>query len=482
MGEQPLPTHGACVLSAINLSEYVLNPWTPEVRFDYENLAKDLRYIYRAMNEIVDEGITRHALPEQQEVARNYRNIGIGYQGIADMFIKFMMPYGSDASKQLLKDVCRFVFINCLMINVEFGHKYGSFPAFNRQYKYDQTDIMKWAFKDIENKPHIEALRNCSMLTIAPTGSISNLFGCSGGIEPHFALSYMRHSVVLNKDYEVVPDIIQQYLLLHPEDSKDNLPYYFVTAADIDPKDRIDIQAIAQQYVDSAISSTLNLPKGTTPEEIEQIYLNAWSKGLKGVTVYVDGSRDPILYVSKDNDTESDFITDNQAPKRPKELQAELIVQKAKGFSYAVIVGMLHGRPYEVFAFEMPEGSEIQPTTGTIIKVKRGQYQFTSEHFTIDNLQLKTDQIEERAITMLCSQLLRHGVDIKYIIKTAKKINPVITSFTSAVCRVLGRYLTEEEVQGRVCPECGAPIIKEGGCEHCTKCTYSKCNLLIKTC
>lgn len=479
MGEQPLPTHGACVLSAINLSEYVLNPWTRDVKFDYESLAKDLRHIYLAMNDIVDEGMNRHALPEQREIARKYRNIGIGYQGIADMFIKFGYPYGSDLSKHLLHDVCRFVFVNCTMINIEYGSRFGNFPAFNYENHYEETDIIKWAFKDMD-KPRINALRNCSMLTIAPTGSISNLFGCSGGIEPHFALSYMRHSVVLDKDYEVVPDIIQQYLTLHPEDSIDNLPYYFVTAADIDPKDRIDIQAIAQQYVDSAISSTLNLPRETTPEDIEQIYLNAWSKGLKGVTVYVDGSRDPILYVNKETD-ESDFITDNHAPKRPKELQAELTVQKAKGFSYAVIVGMLHDRPYEVFAFEMPEGSEIQPTIGKIIKVKRGQYRFESDTFSINNLQLSTDKVEERAITILCSQLLRHGVDIKYIIKTAKKINPVITSFTSVVCRVLGKYTTSEIDESRKCPECGAPIVKEGGCEHCTKCTYSKCNLLIKT-
>ncbi len=480
--EQPLPTHGACVLSAINLGEYVLNPWTENVQFDYRSLTKDLKYIYRAMNEIVDEGMDKHALREQREIAYKYRNIGIGYQGLADVFIKFMTPYGSDKSKQLVEDICKCIFVTCLFLNIKFGRKQGSFPEFSKECHYEHTDIIRNAFKN-DKIPTIDALRNCSMLTVAPTGSISNLFNCSSGIEPHFALQYIRKTKMGGTDieYTVIPEVVNQYLALHPEDNIDNLPYYFVTAMDINPTDRIDIQAIAQKYNDSAISSTLNLPKETTTEEIAKIYYEAWKKGLKGCTIYRDGSRDPILYTQANNHSdESDFITDNQAPKRPRELQAELSVQKAKGNSYAVIVGLLHGRPYEIFAFEMPEGSEIKPTNGKIIKIKRGQYKFESEFFSIDNLQLTTDKIEERAITILCSQLLRHGVNIQYIIKTAKKVNPVITSFTSTVCRVLGKYLNSETDTTRKCPQCSSEIIREGGCVHCSKCEWSQCNLLIK--
>lgn len=478
-GEQPLVKNGACNLSAINLAKYVKKPFTNDTEFDYAQLAKDLPHIYKAMNDVIDEGMEKHALKEQREAARTWRNIGIGITGLAEVFIMFQTPYGSDKSKKLTNDIMYFLFRECFKLNQLLGGLDGSFSAFDEGNKYGETDIVRNSFGDYYKKYPVKHLRNCSMLTIAPTGSISNLIGASTmGIEPLFALQYNRKTVSLDGKesvYTVYPEIVEQYLKMHPDDSIENLPYYFITANDIDWKLRVDIQAIAQKYVDTAISSTTNLPKETTVDEVEQLYLYAWSKGLKGITIYRDGSRDPILYVEKKDAP----LTYNNAKKRPKSLEAELIVSKAQGKSYAVIIGFLDNRPYEVFAFEMPSDSLMKATKGELIKVKKGQYMFKCPEFKIADLQLSTDKLEERAITILGSMLLRHNVDINHIIKVLKKVNPIITSFTSAVCRVLGKY-AEHVVTSKVCPDCGSPLIMEGGCEHCSNCTYSKCNVLIK--
>ena len=435
------------------------------------------------MNDVLDEGVKKHALLNQSQMAHLWRNIGIGITGLAEVFIMFQTPYGSERSLDLTNDIMRFLFQECFKLNQEFGKRDGNFPMFDERNNYSDTEIVQNAFGHEKLQCPVTNLRNCSMLTIAPTGSIGNLIGVSSlGIEPVFAFEYKRRTVSLDGEetvYSVYPEVVELYLKMHPQDTVNNLPYYFVSAYDIDYKARIDVQAAAQKYVDSGISATVNLPKDTTVEEVEQLYLYAWKSHLKGITVYRDGSRDPIMFTETPTTSVNNPISSNNAIKRPKVLKARLTVNKAKNLSYAVIVGMLNDRPYEIFAFEMPKDSQIKACDGEIVKIKKGQYSFRSEYFNIDNLQLATDKLEERALTILCSMMLRHNVPIKYIIKTAKKVNPVVSSFSSVVCRVLGSYMEPEIDTTKHCPECGAPIVNEGGCEHCSSCHYSKCNLLI---
>lgn len=470
-GEQPLIKNGACLLSAINLSEYVKKPFTADVYFDYRELQKDIPVIYEEMNRVLDEGLEKHALKEQMEAAKNWRNIGIGITGLAEMFIKFMTPYGSSKSIQLAKDVMRFLFQQCLYENIKEGKEFGSFPMFSIDNDYGKTDIVCNSMRMFK----VEALRNCSMLTVAPTGSISNLIGVSSmGIEPIFAFEYKRRTVSLNgeeKVYSVYPKIVNDYLNLHPEDSVSSLPYYFVSAYDIDWKTRIEVQAEVQKYVDSAISSTINVPSNFTLDETEQLYLHAWKAGLKGVTIYRDGSRDPILFTEETNK-----IAKNDAIKRPKVLKAKLYRSKAKGENYIVIVGLLNNQPYEIFAFKDVIGVDSE-YEGEIIKVRKEHYDFVSGDFKIEHIESLTNDNGERSVTLLCSMLLRHNAPIEYIIKSAKKINPLISSFTSTVCRILSKYSKDEE---SVCPECGQKLIKSEGCQHCESCGYSRCNMLIK--
>lgn len=469
-GEQPLPKHGACNLSSINISEYILNPYTKDAKLDYESLITDVEYIVRAMDDVLTENLDRHALIEQREMAENYRNIGIGIMGLADAFVKLGYTYGDSDSVGFSYNLAKTIFRGAVYASVGLAQSRGSFPKYSPIVW--ESDIMKKAFskEELDNLKETNMIRNCSLLSIAPTGSIGTMFNVSTGVEPFFQLSYIRKTETLNnKDayYTVDVKAVSEYKEVT---GNNNLPNYFVSSSDINWKDRIAIQAALQHFIDTAISSTINLPKETTQEDIEQIYLEGWKKGLKGLTVYVEGSREPIL-----SDRLPTTIEGKGAPKRPKVLEADYYQIKVKKEQFIVLIGLLEGKPYEVFAFRPLNPVNIPAHKGTITKVSKMHYSFDSEHINISNLELANTNIEENAATLYSSMLLRHGVDINYIIKTARKVNDNISSFSSAMCRILAKYIPNGEVKGEVCPDCGGTLVREGGCIHCKDCGYSKC-------
>lgn len=308
------------------------------------------------------------------------------------------------------------------------------------------------------------------------------MLNISGGIEPWFALSYTRRTVSLNgKDtyYTVNVKTLQEWY----DKFGDSLavPDYFITAADISYKQRIKLQGSVQKYIDTAISSTVNLPKETTQEQIEDLYLNAWSIGCKGVTIYVDGSRDAIL--STDNTPKVEI--GRKAPKRPKVLEADWYQVVARGQIFNVYVGLLEGKPYEIFAKPTFEKNSITNGHGKITKQQKGVYFWLNDKeegvISDSNIAIMEEDSPERVATLLASLGLRHGADIKYIVKTLKKTNPLISSFTAAMIRVLNKYNTDESPTDEKCPECGATLTRSGGCAHCDSCGFSKCMALMSS-
>lgn len=228
----------------------------------------------------------------------------------------------------------------------------------------------------------------------------------STGVEPNFALEYIRKTQSLNgKDtyYKVLTKIVYDYIGdKKGEDIK--LPDYFVESKDIAPIDRIKMQSMLQKYTDAAISSTINLPKEATIEDVYNIYVEAWKYGLKGVTVYRSGcNREGILTVKKPDD-----IPLTAAPKRPQVLPCSIYKVKVKGEDFIVCVGLYEDKPYEVFVFRLKHNIELTDTKGEITKVKKGVYNLYSKDLVIANL-LNTDiSVEERAATLYSSMLLRH--------------------------------------------------------------------------
>ena len=476
--EEPLPAGGSCLLGSLNLSEFVLFPFTDRAQIDWDSLEEATRLAIRALNLVLVEGVTLHPLKEQQNSVFQWRQIGLGTMGLADCLIKLGIKYGSPRSINAIDEIYKMIAVTAVLESLDMAKEYGCYPTCKKELLTKSSFIKALGLpvnvlKDIEKY----GLYNSQLLTCAPTGSIGTMFGCSTGVEPQFALRYTRKTQSLEgKDtyFQVNAQIVEDYI---KATNNEELPEYFVSSADINPTDRITVQGTLQKYIDASISSTINLPKETTVEQVANIYMEAWKKGLKGVTVYRSGGkRDAVLSTTPMKPVE---IPTTKAPKRPKDLPADFYTVMSKGKQYIVIVGLLNDKPYEVFAFQPNVKLGVTSHRGVITKKAKMHYCFISDQIEINELQLSNENVEEKAATLYASMLLRHGVEIKYIIKTAKKVNDNITSFSSALCRILNKYIPSE-ITGEKCPECGGDLINEGGCKHCNSCGYSKC-MILKT-
>jgi ribonucleoside-diphosphate reductase alpha chain len=384
--------------------------------------------------------------------------------------------------------------------------------------KNDFYKMLADEFPDQSKRMYQYGRRNINWSTVAPTGSVSIIAllnkypNTSGGMEPVFMPYYFRNKKVNPSDKDVRIDFVDQngdawqtfpvlmggfkewiestgkyYLGIHNDIDVNALtreqlemmfnysPYFSSCANDISWQQRIRIQGILQKYTTNAISSTLNLPKDVSKETVANIYLEAWKNGLKGVTIYRDGCRTGVLVSSIEN-TDGTEISFHDAPKRPKELEAELHVVTVKGQRYGVVIGLLKGKMYEVFAFQAE--AHVKATRGIITKAKKGQYNFTSsEGLIIDNLQSASIHDDERLLTRLLSGMMRHGVNPKYIYEQIDKCELAVVHFGTAVKRVIKKYLSEKDlVEGQKCKDCGSTNIRlEEGCTKCMDCGSSKC-------
>ncbi|MEM5843224.1 MAG: adenosylcobalamin-dependent ribonucleoside-diphosphate reductase [Candidatus Aenigmatarchaeota archaeon] len=325
--EVPLEDGGACNLGSINLSRFVLYPFTSDAKIDFHLLKRVVRHAIRFLDNVIEWNILLHPLEKQREASKKTRRIGLGVMGIADMFLQLLLEYDSEEAQRVLEKVIRFISNQAYITSAFLAKEKGKLEI--DYEKYLQNPFAKEALSEKTRKIILKyGIRNLALLSIAPTGSISNIvksiqfngkiyIGVSGGIEPIFAVYYFRRteSFERNKMFRIFHSTIQAYIDMNNlsekiqdmnlNELKNVLPKcFFKTAHTIDPFKRVEIQAIAQKYVDHSISSTINLPEDIHPEIISDLYIYAWKKGLKGVTIYREGSRFPILMEMKDK---SDF-------------------------------------------------------------------------------------------------------------------------------------------------------------------------------
>ena len=525
-GEIPMGPFDSCRLIHLNLSSFVDDSFTNKacineeklykVSYEATRLADDLVDLeIEAVNNIIktvekEEDFTEFNLWNKiKETAIKGRRAGLGFTGLADAIAMLGLKYDSKEGLDMIEYIMKIMFKAQLDSQIDMAIERGNFPAWNTMnelpilnswYKWLKTNYNKEF-----NKMSIYGRRNISWSTVAPTGTVSIMAQCSSGIEPIFMPFYERKRKCMypedKVDYiDIKGEKYSLFIVVHPNFAKcicyskfngdfnnpeyleklNNIeylkevfkisPYYGSTASEIDWHKRVELQGIVQQYITHSISSTINLPNKTTEEEIANIYIEAWKKGNKGQTIYRDGCREGVL-----NKIEKPkIIEDRQAPKRPKELEADYYQVKVKGEQFIVLIGLLEGKPYEVFAFRPLRPVDIPYHKGKITKIKKMHYSFDSDYIQLSDLQLANSNVEEKAATLYSSMLLRHGVNIEYIIKTAKKVNDNITSFSSAICRILAKYINNTEIK-EVCPECGGKLVRDGGCIHCIDCGYSKC-------
>lgn len=470
--EEPLPAGGSCLLGSINLAEFVIDPFTNKARIDFESLDNCVSEAITGLNQVLIEGLELHPLEEQRNSVRDWRQIGLGTLGLGDLLIKLGITYGSDKSIEVIDYLYHEIAKISVETSLDLAKAHGCYPKCEKEKLVESSFITALNLStNTLNEIRRYGLYNSQVLTCAPTGSIGSMLNVSTGVEPYFAFKYTRRTQTLDGKesyYDVEADIITEY---KNTTGNTEIPEYFIESGSISPLNRVKVQATLQKWIDASISSTCNLKHETTIEEVFNLYLEAWRQRCKGITVFRDGCARLGILTTSSTPVE---VPNTQAPKRPKELSADFYIITAKGEQFVVLVGLYNDRPYEIFAFRPNVKMKVGNHKGKIIKKSKMHYKFESDFITIEDLQLNCDNIEEKAATLYTSMLLRHGVDIKYVIKTAKKVNNNITSFSSAMCRVLSKYIPEE-ITGEKCPECGGDIINEGGCKHCKDCGWSKC-------
>lgn len=504
-GEQPLPKHGACNLCSINISEYVLDPYTSKARIDYISLGKDIETIISEMDRVLEENLERHALPEQKEMAKKYRNIGGGIMGLADLFVKLGMKYGDPDSLGIASTLMKFIFRESVKVSAANGRIYGNFPGYSP--KVWDSAIIRNAFskEEIVELKKQNTLRNCSLLSIAPTGSIGTMLNVSTGVEPFFALSYNRRTESMNGEtYQVEIAAVEEYR--KATDNQGELPSFFVTSSEIPWKERVDMQAVLQKFCDSAISSTVNLPRETTIEDVKELYTYAWNKGCKGITIYRSGSRDPILSTESKKDEEiSEKVSLNTENAKLQletnhEHKREKIIKSGEVQCFDCVGTISRDDLGQVL---LGETYKYHTACGTLyITINKDSEGNIVEIFT-NSSKNGTCKANLNGETRLASLALRAGVKTEEVIDTLKSIQCQSCAFAKAkgnkidgascpdiISKCLKQSYSNKKIASTTktvqtviqeipmsnrCPECGQELMHSGGCVQCS-CGYSKCN------
>ena len=498
-GEQPLLPYESCNLGSINLSNFVIESQGKQ-DIDYPRLGGVVRTATRFLDNVIDAN--SYSVNKIEEMTRATRKTGLGVMGFADLLVKMGIPYNSEKGLTIGRGVMKFIRDEADAMSQELAEERGVFPAF------------KGSIYDAENQPR---MRNACRLTVAPTGTISMIAGCSSGIEPLFALSYHKHNILggesliyVDQQFEKVAkesgfysEGLMEYLadggsLQNRDDVPDWAKELFATSSEITPEMHVRMQAVFQESVDSAISKTINFPNSATEDDVESAYMLSWELGCKGITVYRAGSREAEVLTAG----QSENTSNNESSELENKLaEDELLVERQrpsviKGVTERVRTG--HGNMFVTINYdENDEPFEVFIAVG-----KAGG---------CDSAQLE-------GISRLTTLALRAGIDPKQVVEHLRGITccPVwdggtlVRSAPDAVALVLSRHLNLDDESGTTdkndsttqlgmfgskttvtngtnghatginanrCPECSVgSLIYQEGCKRCPDCGYNKCD------
>lgn len=350
-GEQPLSPWAVCNLGAMNLSAYV----NKRGEFDYNNFGKDVRVAMRFLDNVIDQ--TYYFYKENEKVAKEIRRTGLGILGLADALIKMKVRYGSEESLPVIEKIFKALRDNAYIASSDIAAEKGSFPKFNKEKYLKGFHIQKLP-EDIRAKIAKQGIRNAVLLTIAPTGTTSLISGVSSGVEPVYEFEFIRR------------DRLGEHMMYHPlyeEWKKENpgaeKPDYFVSANDLSPEDHVKVQAVAQDYIDSSISKTVNAPNAHTVEDVKRLYSMAYDSGLKGITYMRDGSREGVL--SRKEEKKEEKVAEpvhTAVPVIPRPMVVEGVTYGTEtpvGKTYITINHDTKKDPFEVFITVGKSGSDV---------------------------------------------------------------------------------------------------------------------------
>ena len=486
-GEQPLPPYGACLLGSMNLTRFILNPFTKDAAFDYDSFDKYVRIAIRMMDNVVD--VSNFPLPEQEAEAKAKRRLGLGITGLADALLMMWMTYGEDDAVRFTEKISKKLFEAAYDASCDLAEEKGSFPMFDAEKFLAPGTAASKLPKAIQDRIRKTGIRNSHTTSIAPTGTISLYAGnVSSGIEPVFAYEYTRK--VLQKDGTKTEELVQDYAVdafwkfmgedgsQHPGD----LPDHFVSAQTLAPLAHVRMQAAAQKWVDSSISKTINCPEDISFEDFKDVYMAAWDMGCKGCTTYrpneVTGS---ILSVEPPKPALPTPPVEVAPPERPERLFGSTYKIKWAGVAFYI----------NITDYEDPDTGIIRPFE-VFINSKN------MEHFSWIV-----------GLTRMISAIFRRPHDSRFVVEELKSVfdpkggawmdGKYIPSILAAIGGVIEKHMRsigyiEQEVlvpapadvpvvvesghhhAGPSCPKCNSfNVKKESGCFVCKDCGESTC-------
>ena len=547
-GEIPLCPYDSCRLLAINLYSYVVNPFTPDAYFDYDLFKKHVGLAQRIMDDIIDLESEKIEMilakidsdPESMEVRQTERHLwekiqrktlqgrrtGVGITAEGDMIAALGLRYGTEEATDCAELIQKTLALAAYRSSVMLAKERGAFEIFDakREEKNPFINRLREADPALYEDMLKYGRRNIACLTIAPTGTTSLMTQTTSGIEPVFLPVYKRRRKVNPNDSEARVDFVdetgdafEEYIVFHHkfvtwmqangysaskkytqeevEELVAKSPYYKATSNDVDWLQKVRMQGRIQKWVDHSISVTINLPNDVSEELVDSLYVEAWRCGCKGCTVYRDGSRSGVL-IATDKKKKKEDCNCMQPPvivsTRPRELDADVVKFQNNREKWIAFVGLLNGRPYEIFTGLADDDEGIMlpknVSKGTIIKSydedgnKHYDFQFKNKRgykMTIEGLDGKFNP-EYWNYAKLISGVLRYGMPIDQVIKLVQGMElnrESINTWKNGVERALKKYLPNGmEAKGQKCPNCGLEtLIYQEGCLICTNCGASKC-------
>ncbi len=540
-GEIPLCPYDSCRLLAINLYSYVENPFTKEAKFNFGLFKEHIHYAQRIMDDIIDLELEKidailkkvNDDPEDEHIKFTERNLwenikkkanegrrtGIGITAEGDMLAALGLRYGSENAIDFSEEIHKTVAIEAYRSSVYLAKDRGPFTMYSADREKDNPMInrLKEADSGLYEKMKKYGRRNVALLTIAPTGTTSLMTQTTSGIEPVFMPVYKRRRKVNPNDKDArvdftdeVGDSWEEYTVFHHkfktwmeanghetnrEYTQEELnelvkisPYYKATSNDVDWLAKVRMQGRIQKWVDHSISVTINLPADVKEELVGQLYFEAWKSGCKGVTVYRDGSRSGVLISNDDKEKKE---TAGFPTRRPDQLEADVVRFQNNKDKWIAFVGLLGGKPYEIFTgLSDDEDGILLPrsiTKGVIIKSReeednsRYDFQYTNSRgykTTIEGLSHKFNPVYWN-YAKLISGTLRHGMPIHKVVDLVTSLqldNETINSWKAGVARALKKYIPDGTIAEAKCGECGSDeVVYQEGCLTCIACGSSKC-------
>ena len=548
-GEIPLCPYDSCRLLAINLYSYVVNPFTPEAYFDFELFKKHVALAQRIMDDIIDlelekiecilekidsdpgsrevKGSERHLWEKIYHKSGLGRRTGVGITAEGDMLAAMGLRYGTEEATEFSEKVHKTIALEAYRSSVNMAKERGAFEIYDAEREKNNPFInrLKDADPELYEEMRKYGRRNIACLTIAPTGTTSLMTQTTSGIEPVFMPVYKRRRKVNPNDANVHVDFVdetgdafEEYVVFHhkfltwmkingydpdkryTQEEIDELveksPYYKATSNDVDWLMKVKMQGRIQKWVDHSISVTINLPNNVSEDLVNQLYVEAWRSGCKGCTVYRDGSRAGVLISTKKKDKKEEEECRCKPPQvvevRPKVLEADVVRFQNNKEKWVAFVGLLDGRPYEIFTgLQDDEEGIVLPksvTSGRIIKsydedgTKHYDFQFENKRgykMTIEGLSEKFNK-EYWNYAKLISGVLRWRMPIEQVIKLVGSLqldSENINTWKNGVERALKKYVQDgTEAKGVKCPNCGhETLVYQEGCLICKTCGSSRC-------